>query len=368
MNSPVSWSFTGLHASRAALLTGCYLKRVGMPAVLFLLPPGTQPQGAHHSRSPEARVMPPLVSASGTSVSQASLAYFQQVRHCGIPYSNDMNHPDKAKSGWAGMDILWDDPEYPHQMENTLVEDEKIVELHRCTPSFGCQKSIDHQGQQRQAFLRRPPIRTAHSSRSHEIRDPIEERLRNTSNTSMPRSIVFSKRWMNSSSPYLVIYHSDNGPWLQFLHRRFGGAPREEGTTFEGSSESQVMRGPGIPAGSVCDELTGTIDLLPTIAALTGKPLPSKNKIDGVDASGLWKGTAKKSPRKEFLHYTSRGDIEGIRSGNWKLLVKKPRRNNAGKAQLHLFDLAKGVGEKTPRRRQTFSGQGTAGPHEGARR
>jgi arylsulfatase A-like enzyme len=54
----------------------------------------------------------------------------------------------------------------------------------------------------------------------------------------------------------------------------------------------------------------------------------------------------KKSPRKEFLHYTSRGDIEGIRSGSWKLLVKKPRRNNAGKAQFHLFDLAKDMGEK----------------------
>ena len=106
------------------------------------------------------------------------------------------------------------------------------------------------------------------------------------------------------------------------------------------------MRGPGIPAGTVCDELTGTIDVLPTIASLTGKPLPTKNKIDGVDASGLWKGTAKKSPRKEFLHYTSRGDLEGIRSGNWKLLVKKPRRNRAGKAQLHLFDLAKDVGEQ----------------------
>ena len=106
------------------------------------------------------------------------------------------------------------------------------------------------------------------------------------------------------------------------------------------------MRGPGIPKGTVCDELTGTIDVLPTIAALTGKPLPKGKKIDGLDASGLWKGTAKKSPRKEFLHYTSRGDLEGIRSGNWKLLVKKPRRNNAGKAQFHLFDLAEDMGEK----------------------
>jgi arylsulfatase A-like enzyme len=74
--------------------------------------------------------------------------------------------------------------------------------------------------------------------------------------------------------------------------------------------------------------------------------LPKGKKIDGMDVSGLWKGAVKKSPRKEFLHYTSRGDLEGIRSGNWKLLVKKPRRNNAGKAQLHLFDLAKDIGEK----------------------
>ena len=106
------------------------------------------------------------------------------------------------------------------------------------------------------------------------------------------------------------------------------------------------MRGPGIPAGSVCNELTGTIDILPTIAALTGKPLPKGRKIDGLDVSGLWKGTAIKSPREEFLHYTSRGTIEGLRSGNWKLLVKKPRRNNAAKAQVLLFDLSKDVGEK----------------------
>jgi arylsulfatase A-like enzyme len=114
------------------------------------------------------------------------------------------------------------------------------------------------------------------------------------------------------------------------------------------------MRGPGIPAGTVCDELTGTIDVLPTIAALTGKPLPATNKIDGLDVSGLWKGTVKESPREEFLHYTSRGAIEGIRSGNWKLLVKKPRdprRQSGTKAnnkppQLYLFDLAKDVGEK----------------------
>ena len=147
-----------------------------------------------------------------------------------------------------------------------------------------------------------------------------------------------------------VIYTTDNGPWLPFRHHGGSAGPLRDGkgTTFEGGQRVPcVMRGPGIPAGTVCHELTGTIDLLPTIAALTGRPLPKGRKIDGLDVSGLWKGTQKKSPREEFIHYTSRGDLEGLRSGNWKLLIKKLRRNpNNRPPQVFLFDLAKDLGEK----------------------
>ena len=95
-----------------------------------------------------------------------------------------------------------------------------------------------------------------------------------------------------------------------------------KGTTFEGGQRVPcLMRGPGIPANTVCNELTGTIDVLPTIAAITGRPLPEGTKIDGVDVSGLWMAKAKESPREEFVHYTSRGEVEGIRKGNWKLLL-----------------------------------------------
>ena len=73
-----------------------------------------------------------------------------------------------------------------------------------------------------------------------------------------------------------------------------------------------------------------------------------------MDVSGLWNGNKKKSPRKEFIHYTSRGDLEGLRSGKWKLLVKKPwanRRTNADQQnkrapQIFLFDLKADVGEQ----------------------
>ena len=72
-----------------------------------------------------------------------------------------------------------------------------------------------------------------------------------------------------------------------------------------------------------------------------------------MDISGLWTGQTKDSPRNEFIHYTSRGEIEGIRQGDWKLLMKKPRnRNNANAGQvkptqIYLFNLAKDLGEQS---------------------
>jgi arylsulfatase A-like enzyme len=135
-----------------------------------------------------------------------------------------------------------------------------------------------------------------------------------------------------------VIFTSDNGPWLPFKHHGGSAGPLREGkgTTFEGGQRVPcIIRGPGIPAGTVCDELTGTIDVLPSLAAITRTPLPATRKIDGVDASALWMGTAKQSPRTEFLYYTAQGNLEGIRQRNWKLLVKKPEppRQPQSKAQ-----------------------------------
>jgi arylsulfatase A-like enzyme len=154
-----------------------------------------------------------------------------------------------------------------------------------------------------------------------------------------------------------VIYTTDNGPWLPFKHHGGSAGPLREGkgTTFEGGQRVPcLIRGPGIPAGTVCDELTGTIDVLPTIAALTKKPLPNQNKIDGIDVSKLWMGETEQSPRNEFVHYTSQGNLEGLRQGNWKLLVKKARQRRnqknpaavKAKPQVMLFDLSKDIGEQ----------------------
>jgi arylsulfatase A-like enzyme len=73
-----------------------------------------------------------------------------------------------------------------------------------------------------------------------------------------------------------------------------------------------------------------------------------------MDVSDLWLSKTDRSPRDEFIHYTSQGNLQGIRKGNWKLLVIKPRqRRNQKKAaaekskpQIMLFDLSQDLGEQ----------------------
>ncbi len=82
----------------------------------------------------------------------------------------------------------------------------------------------------------------------------------------------------------LVLFTSDNGPWLSYGNHAGSAKPLREGkgTTWEGGQrEPTIAYWPGnIPAGTVCDEIAGTIDILPTLAHLAGAELP-KNKIDG---------------------------------------------------------------------------------------
>jgi arylsulfatase A-like enzyme len=100
------------------------------------------------------------------------------------------------------------------------------------------------------------------------------------------------------------------------------------------------MWAPGrIPAGSTCDKLASTIDLLPTIAKIVDTPLPDDRKIDGMDISALLTSDAD-SPRTEFLHYTSQGAPCGIRVGDWKLLLGQGKSK-----ETLLFNLADDLAE-----------------------
>ena len=155
----------------------------------------------------------------------------------------------------------------------------------------------------------------------------------------------------------IVIYTTDNGPWLPFKHH--GGSAGElrdgKGSTFEGGQRVPcVMWAPGlIPAGTETNELMTTIDLLPSLAALSSSTLPGKNKIDGIDQSALITGKAERSARNEFIYYSRSGDLEGLRQGKWKLLVKGPKKSKKSKKStkeakvtIYLFDLEADVAEQ----------------------
>ena len=153
-----------------------------------------------------------------------------------------------------------------------------------------------------------------------------------------------------------VIYTTDNGPWLPYKNHGGSALPLREGkgTTYEGGQRVPcVMWGPGrIPAGTSTEAFTSTMDLLPSIAKLDGIELKARGKIDGIDISSVMHGD-NDSPRNEFLYYSSRGELQGIRVGDFKLRIAKPRPNRkkgnkkpaAGKPVVQLYNLKKDISE-----------------------
>ena len=121
----------------------------------------------------------------------------------------------------------------------------------------------------------------------------------------------------------LVIFTSDNGPWLSFgNHAGSSGGLREgKGTAWDGGLKVPcIMNWPGkIAPGTICNNLATTMDILPTVADICKTSLPSQ-KIDGVNILDLLKGKPNANPRDEFVYYYDINNLKAIRKGNWKLV------------------------------------------------
>ncbi|WP_198664417.1 sulfatase family protein [Jiangella endophytica] len=137
----------------------------------------------------------------------------------------------------------------------------------------------------------------------------------------------------------LVMVTSDNGPWFE---GSTGGLRGTKLHTYEGGIRVPfVARWPGhIPAGAVSDEPACLFDLLPTLAGLTGATAPRDRPIDGVDVSAVLTGGSTTQPRPLFFfHWWT---LNAVRWGRWKLHLDRFPRDPSraqGRELPQLFDL-----------------------------
>ena len=149
----------------------------------------------------------------------------------------------------------------------------------------------------------------------------------------------------------IVVFSSDNGPWLSFhTHGGSAGPLRAgKGTTFEGGQRVPTIFWGGEIKPGIIDEMGSTLDLINTFAALSGTSIPNDRKMDSYDLSPILLGQTSKSPRVEF-HYWTRAKLHAVRSGKWKLHILQREPINYGKAvkleRPELYDLETDISEK----------------------
>jgi arylsulfatase A len=347
--------------SRAALLTGCYPQRVGLPNVLG----PADKIGISNEEQTIAQILKPLGYATAC-YGKWHLGHhpkFLPTRHgfdeyFGLPYSNDMwpYHPTNKSF-----------PDLP------LVEGERIVEYNPDQTQLTTWYT-EHAVRFIEKNKNRPFFLYVPHSMAH-VPLFVSDKFKGKSERGLYGDVMMEIDWsvgqilatlkrLGLDEKTLVIFCSDNGPWLSYGDHAGSAKPLREGkgTSFDGGHrEPTVMRMPGtIPAGIVCDEPVSTMDILPTVAKLTGAKLPAY-QIDGKDIWPLMTGVpGAKSPHEAFFYYRSYA-LEAVRSGKWKLHLPHSYRTLAGrpggrggmpaeyeqaKIGPALFDLQNDIGEQ----------------------
>lgn len=342
-------------ASRAALLTGCYPLRVSMPGVI-----GPNSRVGLH---PDEVTIADLLKAEGYATMcvgkwhvgdhSETLPTAQGFdRYFGLPYSNDM----ARQKGWGNdpkdLDVIWSEKKWDIY-RNDLLRDagsiESPVDQTTLTQRYTAEATAFIRENKDRPFLLYMPHTMVHVplfvSDDRWVADPREAyRLAVEHVDWSVGEVLDTLDELNLAENTLVIYTSDNGPWLDKRHHGGSAGPLRngKGTTFEGGMRVPgLFRWPGvIPAGTVTDRVAGTIDLLPTLAAAAGADLPDRT-IDGHDILPLLKDPRAASPHDEHgLFYYQKRRVEALRMGRWKL-----RFGGDDKQAAKLYDLDADVGE-----------------------
>ncbi|HIA26683.1 MAG TPA: arylsulfatase, partial [Planctomycetes bacterium] len=257
----------------------------------------------------------------------------------GVPYSNDMDRNNKGPKGWDAFlepkFEYWDVP---------IHRDDKIVER----PAD--QRTLTRRyTEEALAFIETPReepffLYLAHSMPHVPLfrSDPFIGRSQRGFYGDVIEEIDWSVgqildvlRSRNLASNTLVIFTSDNGPWLEYgdMGGSAGLLRAGKGTTFEGGMRvPTIVWWPGTAKAGVVSDLGATLDLLPTFCALAGVEAPPDRILDGSDISGRIRNQ-EASPRETVFFY--RGSIlYALRDGSWKMHLRSRPRSGA-KEKIH---------------------------------
>jgi len=353
-------------ASRSALMTGCY-------------PGRTKVFGAH---PPRARGLDPKFATMGQVLKNRGYATavfgkwhlgdqpdtrppargFDE--SCGLMYSNDMwaFHPENPDY-WGKWPLqFWDNGKVT--IESVTKEEQPML------TTWYTEHAVDFIGRHKdEPFFLYVPQSMPHV--------PLfcSEKFKGRSGVGLYGDVMMEIDWSvgeimkalktnGVEDNTLVAFSSDNGPWISYGNHA-GRTPFREakGTSFDGGTRSAcIMKYPGkIKAGTYSEQAFCTLDILPTVAHLTGAELPS-NPVDGKNVWDLIVGKPGAKNPNEYYPFSTGGSFEGIISGDgrWKLhlphryrtLVKAGNDGAAGKyrqeqIELSVFDMANDPFETT---------------------
>ncbi|GAA4422602.1 sulfatase [Bremerella cremea] len=361
-------------ASRAGLMTGCYNVRVGIQGALG--------PNSKIGINPDEMTMAELCKQKGYATAcygkwhLGDRQEFLPMQHgfddyFGLPYSNDMwpYHPGVRHLSEEERIKRW--PHLPLYDRNKVINPKVNGEAQEQLTTQYTEKAVSFidENKDRPFFLYLP-----HSM----VHVPlyVSDKFKGKSGAGLFGDVVMEVDWSvgqvldaigrnKIEDNTLVIFTSDNGPWLSYGEHAGSAGPLREGkgTMWEGGCrEPTIMCWPGhIPADTVCSTPAMTIDIFPTVAKLIGADLPD-HPIDGKDIWPLMAGDeGAKSPHEAYYFYYGSG-LKAVRSGKWKLVFPHEYRTMAGReggkdglpaaysqatTDLALFDLEKDPGETT---------------------
>jgi arylsulfatase len=321
-------------ASRAALLTGCYPNRIGLYGALL--------PGAKVALNHDEQTLAELLRDNGYATAMlgkwhlGNEAPYWPMTHgfqsyYGLPYSHDMWPMDydgkpitdktSIRSPWPHLPVIENDKQIStiqtleqQSTWTTGLTDRgvKYINTHKNDPFF--------------LYLAHP---------LPHVPLAVSDKFKGKSKLGLFGDVIMELDWSlgmimkalddaGIARNTILIVTSDNGPWLHFgNHAGSAGGFREgKGTPFEGGTRVPfIARWPGkIAPGSVNGSLITSMDILPTICAITTSKMPLK-KIDGIDCSAMFLSPGAEGPRKAFYYYYGNNNLMAIRYEQWKLIL-----------------------------------------------